>query len=57
MDAGDRVYRELQEHLDKSAVGFAATESGADIRLLKHLLTPEEAGIATLLSTIRLEPL
>ena len=56
MDAEDRVYRELQKHLDKSPSGFAATESGADIRLLKHLLTPEEAEIALQLSNIKLEP-
>ncbi|TFG30774.1 MAG: 4Fe-4S dicluster domain-containing protein [Promethearchaeota archaeon] len=44
------VYRELQEHLDKFVVGFPATESGADIRVLKHLFTPEEAKLATRLS-------
>jgi hypothetical protein len=56
MDAEDQVYRQLQEHLDNSAAGFAATESGADIRLLKHLLTTEEAKIALQLSNIKLEP-
>ena len=44
------VYRELQQHLDKYAVGFPATESGAEIRILKHLFTPEEAKIASRLS-------
>ncbi len=44
------MYRELQQHLDKFAVGFPATESGVDIRLLKHLFTSEEAKIATRLS-------
>ena len=44
------VYRELQQHLDKFAVGFPATESGSDIRLLKHLFTAEEAKLATRLS-------
>ena len=44
------VYRELQQHLDKFAVGFPATESGAEIRLLKHLFSPEEAKLATRLS-------
>lgn len=56
MDTESQIYRQLQEHLDRAPVGYPATESGADIRLLKHLLTPEEAKIATQLSTIRLEP-
>ncbi|MFX1326311.1 MAG: 4Fe-4S binding protein [Promethearchaeota archaeon] len=41
------VYRELQQHLDSLPVGFPATESGIEIRLLKHLFTPEEAKIAS----------
>lgn len=44
------VYRELQQHLDKFVVGFPATESGSEIRVLKHLFTPEEAKIASKLS-------
>jgi len=40
------VYRRLQEHFDGFALRFPATESGAEIRLLKHLFTPEEAEIA-----------
>jgi electron transport complex protein RnfB len=43
------IYRKLQEHLDKMPIGFPAVKSGADIRLLKHLFTPEEAEIATFL--------
>jgi electron transport complex protein RnfB len=39
-------YRELQKHLDKMPVGFPATESGIEIRILKHLFTPEQAKIA-----------
>jgi electron transport complex protein RnfB len=45
----DEVYRELQVHLDKMPVGFPATKSGSDIRVLKHLFSPEEAKIATFL--------
>lgn len=41
------VYRELQQHLDSLPVGFPATESGVEIRLLKHLFTSEEAKIAS----------
>jgi ferredoxin len=56
MGSDDQIYRDLQAHLDRSPSGFPATDSGADIRLLKHLLTPEEARIATLLSTMVPEP-
>jgi NAD-dependent dihydropyrimidine dehydrogenase PreA subunit len=37
------IYRKLQISLDKMPVGFPATESGVEIRLLKYLYTPEEA--------------
>ncbi|MHA2392628.1 MAG: ATP-binding protein [Promethearchaeota archaeon] len=41
------IYRKLQQHLNSLPVGFPATESGVEIRLLKHLFTPEEAKIAS----------
>ena len=44
------VYRELQEHLDTFVIGFPATKSGVELRVLKYLFTPEEASIATYLS-------
>ena len=56
MESEDQIYRKLQQHLDESPAGFAAAESGADIRLLKHLLTPDEAKIAILLSNVEKEP-
>jgi electron transport complex protein RnfB len=43
------IYRKLQQHLDKMPIGFPAVKSGADIRLLKHIFTPEEAKIAMFL--------
>jgi Fe-S-cluster-containing hydrogenase component 2 len=46
------VYRKLQQHLDKMPVGFPATESGVELRILKRLFTPEEAEIALLLSAV-----
>lgn len=46
------VYRELQQHLDRMAVPFPATESGVEIRILKQLFTPEEARIALCLSAM-----
>jgi ferredoxin len=47
---GDRIYRLLQRHLDKQAVGFPSTRSGADVRFLKRLFTPDEARVALHLS-------
>ncbi|MFX1256472.1 MAG: 4Fe-4S binding protein [Promethearchaeota archaeon] len=41
------VYRKLQKHLDTFAVGFPATKSRVELRILKYLFTPEEASIAT----------
>ena len=55
MDAEDQIYRDLQAYLDKSPVGYPATESGVDIRLLKFVFTPEEARIAIKISNIKLE--
>ncbi len=52
----DILYRELQRHLDHGPVPYPATESGVEIRILKHLFTPEEARVALCLSAIP-EPL
>jgi electron transport complex protein RnfB len=56
MGTSEEVYNRLQHHLDLQAVGFPATKSGAEIRILKHIFTPREAEIATCL-TYRFEPL
>jgi NAD-dependent dihydropyrimidine dehydrogenase PreA subunit len=56
MERENRVYVKLQKHLDKQAVGFPATRSGAEIKLLKHIFTPDEAEIACCLS-YKFEPL
>ena len=45
MENADKVYTDLQKHLDKQAVGFPATKSGVEIRILKELFTPEQAGL------------
>ena len=39
------VYRRLQEMLDTLSIGFPATESGVEIRILKKLYTEEEAAL------------
>jgi electron transport complex protein RnfB len=46
MSPDDPIYRLLQRHLDKQAIGFPSVKSGADIRLLKRLFTPDEAKLA-----------
>jgi Fe-S-cluster-containing hydrogenase component 2 len=46
MDKTEQLYRNLQQHLDKQAVGFPATKSGVEIRILKRFFSPEEARLA-----------
>src|SRR5512137_1589015 len=50
-DDGD-VYRRLQRSLDELPVGFPATASGVELRILKRLFTPEEAEVALGLSAV-----
>ncbi len=48
----ERLYRDLQRHLDHMPIGFPATESGVEIRILKQLFTPQHARIALCLSAL-----
>jgi len=41
----ENVYRLLQEQLDQYSVGFPATSSGVEMKILERLFTEEEAGI------------
>ena len=50
MDQNDQVYVRLQQHLNDQTVGFPATRSGVEIKILKHIFTPAEAAIACCLS-------
>ena len=50
MDPNERVYIKLQKHLDNQAVGFPATRSGVEIKILKYIFTPVEAEITSYLS-------
>jgi Na+-translocating ferredoxin:NAD+ oxidoreductase RNF subunit RnfB len=52
MNTEAEIYRDLQKHLDKLPIGYPPTESGVEIRVLKHLFTSEEARIAVQLSMI-----
>ena len=56
MAQDDKVYIKLQKHLNNQAIGFPSTKTGVEIRLLKHIFTPEEAEIATFLR-YKFEPL
>jgi hypothetical protein len=56
MQDNNQIYIKLQKHLDRQAVGFPATRSGAEIKVLKHIFTPQEAELACCLS-YRFEPL
>ena len=40
------IYRQLQQHLDKQPVGYPKTFSGVELKLLKHIFSPEEAELA-----------
>lgn len=56
MTNDEQAYVRLQRHLDRQPVGFPATRSGSDRRLLRHIFTPREAEIAACL-TYKPEPL
>jgi electron transport complex protein RnfB len=47
MSETEGPYRALQRHLDNQPIGFPPTKSGVELRILKHIFTPEEAKIAT----------
>lgn len=52
MTTETQAYRDLQKYLDRLPIRFPVTASGVEIRILKHLFTPEEAKIALHLSLI-----
>ena len=56
MEKNNQVYVKLQKHLDNQVVGFPATRSGAELKILQHIFTPREAEIACCLS-YKYEPL
>ena len=56
MEKHEKAYIDLQRHLDRQAIGFPATKSGSELRILKHIFSPEEAAVAACL-TYKLEPL
>jgi electron transport complex protein RnfB len=49
----EESYRKLAEHLDRLPDGFAPSDTGAELRLLQRLFTPQEAELAMHLSLDR----
>ena len=49
------IYQKLADHLDNLPGGFAPSETGVEIRLLKRLFTPEEAELSVHLTLEREE--
>jgi len=47
------IYRKLAQQLDAIPNGFPATESGAELRLLAKIFTPEEAALASVMHMTR----
>jgi len=37
------IYTQLRQHLDTMPVGFPATKTGVELKLLKRFFTPKEA--------------
>ncbi len=50
MEQCEKVYVDLQRHLDRQAIGFPATKSGSELKILKHIFSAKEAEIATCLT-------
>jgi H+/Na+-translocating ferredoxin:NAD+ oxidoreductase subunit B len=48
----DASYQKLRKYLDTLPIGYPATESGVEIRILKRLFTPKEAELALYLKLI-----
>jgi len=50
MEKSEKIYIDLQRHIDSQAIGFPATKTGSELRILKHIFTPKEAEIAKCLT-------
>jgi len=50
------VYVKLADYLDQLPAGFPRTESGVELRILKHLFSYEDASLALHISLIPEEP-
>ena len=50
MPKEDKVYRDLQKHLNEQAIGFPSTKSGVELKILRRFFNPDEARLAMHLS-------
>jgi len=57
MEKDTQLYKDLRKHLDQSTGSFPETKSGVEISMLQDLFTPEQARIATQISTFNPESL
>lgn len=53
---GTDIYEDLAKHLDDLPAGFVRTESRVEMRILRRLFTPEDAGLAVHLTLLPEEP-
>jgi Na+-translocating ferredoxin:NAD+ oxidoreductase subunit B len=56
MEDNEKIYRDLQQHLDKETIGFPESQSGSAVGLLKQMFTPQQAEVVMFL-TYKLQPL
>jgi Na+-translocating ferredoxin:NAD+ oxidoreductase subunit B len=52
MNKQEDVYQKLRREIDKMPIPYPETKSGVELKLLKHLFTPEEAEIALNLNVL-----
>lgn len=50
MEDDQTIYRALRRHLHRMPVGYPATRSGVEIRILKRIFTPRQAALALFLT-------
>jgi dissimilatory sulfite reductase (desulfoviridin) alpha/beta subunit len=43
MEKNEKIYIDLRRHINSQAIGFPATKTGSELRILKHIFSPKEA--------------
>ncbi|MFO8112299.1 MAG: 4Fe-4S binding protein [Desulfosalsimonadaceae bacterium] len=52
MHGEKKIYKTLQKHLHTMPVGYPATRSGVELRILERIFTPEQAVMATVMTHV-----
>ncbi len=52
MQKEKKIYRALRKHLHRMPVGYPATRSGVELRILERIFTPAEAAVATVMTHV-----